>query len=271
MQNRAFTVSFVTAGAAVLLVHSYVESSIDEAKRLGGEEISVVVAKREIRELEMLDETTVMLRPCPGNYVEQGSTQRLEDLRGAMALVPMASGEQVLRTKVTVSGPGPGLARQVASGKRAVTIRVSDETGVAKLLKPGDRVDVVATLDPSGSGNKLLLETRVILQDRLVLATGKYVTNSVPGILEVDPYKSDTKRKVPLNEYTSYSTVTLEVNSGQLTTIVFAARNLDVYLALRNNDEAGSAEELGKTTLKDFLAPGTQLGKPQVAGPPAKK
>lgn len=271
MQNRAFTFSFVTAVLAILMVHSYVESSIYEANKEHGELTAVVVAKREIHELDILDETNLELKPLPSSYAEPGSVNDPGQVKGALALVSMAKGEQVLRTKVTLSGPGPGLARMVTPGKRAVTIRVSDETGVAKLLKPGDRVDVVATIDPSGSGNKLLLETRVILQDRLVLATGKYVANSVPGILEVDPTRNGAKRKIPLNEYNSFANVTLEVDASQLTTMVFAAKYLDVYLALRNNDETGEATPFGKTMMRDFLSPGAPPAAPAPPRQPAGK
>lgn len=270
MNNRAFTISFTVAFFAVFLVYSYVNNTINEAKRGFGEEKSVVVASRDIKELDFLDETNLRLEPVPEKYVQPGAAFRIEDLKGTLAVAPIRQDEQVTRTRVTMAGVRPGLSRQVASGKRAVTIRISDETGLAKLLKPGDRVDVAATLDPTGSGNKMFLETRVILQDKQILATGKYVTNSVPGILEVDPYKSTNKTKVPLSEYNMFSTVTLEVETTEVTTLIFAAKNLDIYLALRNNDETGSNVEFPKAMMRDLMG-GSPAVAAQPAGTPAKK
>lgn len=255
MQSRAFTLSFGVAFLAVLLVYNYVENTVSEARKPFGEETVVVVAKRDIKELDTLDETNLKLEPVPAKFVQPGAAYAIEDVRGTLAVTTIYVNEQVTRSKVTVPGVRPGLARQVAPGKRAVTIRVNDETGVAKLLKPGDRVDVAATIDPTGSGNKLALETRVILQDRLVLAIGKYVTNTVPAILEADPFQREKKSKVALSEYVNYSTITLEVEPPEVTRLIYAATNLPIYLALRNNDEIKVDVEFPKTMMRDLASP----------------
>ncbi|MGZ3650074.1 MAG: Flp pilus assembly protein CpaB [Bdellovibrionota bacterium] len=266
--NRAFTISFLVAAAAVALVHSYVVSSEDGFKQAYGADRVVVVAARDIKELDFLDETNLKTIPVPGNFAQPGTASSLDEFKATLAIAPIAAGEQITRTKVTMAGVRPGLARQVAAGKRAVTIRINDETGVAKLLKPGDRVDVAATFDPSGSGNKLNFETRVILQDKLILATGKYVTNSIPGILEVDPYKSTSKHKIPLSEYMSYATVTLEVDALQMPSLIYAAENLPIYLALRSNDDS-TIENFDKAMMKDFIGKETPAAVAPVRGPSA--
>jgi pilus assembly protein CpaB len=253
MNNRAFTISFVVAVLAVSMVYSYVSSTEEEFRKMYGTDQSVVVAKKNIHELDMLDETNLTIVPVPKKFVQPGTSASINDFKSALAIAPINEGEQITKTKVTQLGARTGLARQIAVGKRAVTVRIGDETGVAKLLKPGDRVDVLSTIDPSGSGNKLFLETRTILQDVLVLATGKYVTNTVPGILETDPMKDGgDKTTVKLSTYTAYANITLEVDPFQAQTLVYAAKNLDIYLALRNNDD-NLKEDLGKTMMKDLM------------------
>lgn len=253
MNNRAFTISFVVAALAVSMVYSYVTST-EEAYRLKyGSPVTVVVAKKDIKELDVLDETNLTAIPVPSDFKQPGSSAKVSDFTGALAIAPMMKDEQVTRTKVTQLGARTGLARQVAVGKRAVTIRINDESGIAKLVKPGDRVDVLAPTDPSGTGNKLQVEIRTILQDILVLATGKYVTNTVPGILEVDPFKGNSKSTLKLSEYTQFPNVTLEVDPFQAQTLVFAATQLNnVYLVLRNNDD-NTKEELQKTRMIDLM------------------
>ena len=252
MNNRAFTISFVVAALAVSMVYSYV-SSTEEAYRLQyGTEVAVVVASRDIKELDILDETNLTLKNMPASFQEPGTSKNRNDFKGALAIAPIIKGEQITRSKVTQLGARTGLSRQVAIGKRAVTIRINDDNGVSKLIKPGDRVDVLATTDPTGTGNKLNVEMRTILQDALVLATGKYVTNTVPGILEVDPNKSDRKTKVNFSEYNQFGNVTLEVDPYQAQTLVFAARHLDVYLTLRNNDD-NTKEELTRVKMFDLM------------------
>ena len=237
-----------------------------------GTDKAVVVAKRDIKELELLDETNLTLESVPNKFVQPGTSASINDFKSALAVAPISKGEQITRTKVTQLGARTGLARQIAVGKRAITVRINDETGVAKLLKPGDRVDVLSTIDPSGSGNKLMLETRTILQDVIVLATGKYVTNTVPGILEADPFRGEGP-KTPLNlaTYTAFANVTLEVTPNDAQILVYAAKNLDIYLALRNNDDSKREDDLGKTMMKDLMGKDSaNLGQGgQSKGPPA--
>lgn len=254
MNNRAFTISFIVAVLAVSMVYSYVTSTEEAYKLQYGTEVTVVVAKKDIKELDILDETNLTTKSMPASFKQPGTSQNPKDFSGALAIAPIYKDEQITRSKVTSLGARTGLARQVAVGKRGVTVRINDETGVAKLLKPGDRVDVLAATDPSGTGNKLMVEVRTILQDVLVLATGKYVTNTLPGILEVDPYKSSSKSKLNLSEYTQFSNVTLEVDPFQTQTLIFAATQLPggVYLVLRNNDD-NTKEELQMTKMTDLM------------------
>jgi pilus assembly protein CpaB len=263
MNNRAFTISFVVAALAVLMVYSYVDSTREAYRQQYGVEKQVVVAKRDIKELEYLDETNLTTRAIPLTFVEPGTGPDPKSFIGALAIASILKDEQVTRSKITQLGPRTGLARQVAVGKRAVTVRVNDETAVAKLLKPGDRVDVLANVDPTGSGNKLAIETRIVLQDVLILATGKYVNNTVPGIWETDAFKAGEKNKVKLSEYTAFPNVTLEVDPFEAQKLVFASTQLGgVYLVLRNNDDP-SKEEFPKIRMQDMM------GKDGAAGGPA--
>jgi pilus assembly protein CpaB len=253
MQNRAFTMSFIVAALAVSMVYSYVSSTEESLKKQYGEERSVVVAKKDIKELDILDETNLTTKSVPKNFVQPGTVKSIEEVLGSLAVAPINKDEQITRTKVTQLGSRTGLARQVSIGKRAVTVRVGDESGVAKLIKPGDRVDVMVWADPTGSGNKINFVVHTLLQDVLVLATGRFVTNTVPGILESDPMKPELKRKVQLSEYTTFGHVTLEVDPNQAQQIVYAEKNLNgVYLALRNNDD-NTKETLDKSCMDRVL------------------
>jgi pilus assembly protein CpaB len=254
MQNRAFTISFAVAALAVMMVYSYVSSTEETLKQQYGKEVSVVVAKKDIQELDILDETNLTIVSVPSSFKQPGTSQKLEEIRGSLAIAPIMKDEQITRSKVTQLGARTGLARQIAVGKRAVTVNVGDREAVAKLMKPGDRVDVLATVDPTGSGNVLSKEVRTIMQDVLVLSTGKFVNNTVPGILERDPANLSAKpMRIGLSEYTGYATVTLEVDPFQAQNLVFAEKNLNgVYLILRNNDD-NTKEDVQRTKVGDLM------------------
>jgi pilus assembly protein CpaB len=285
MNNRAFTISLCVALLAVMMIYSYVSSTEESLKNQYGTEVSVVVATQDIRELDPIDESNVKVTAVPRKFKQEGAGGKIEDFAGGLALAPIKAGQQVTRTVVTYPGARTGLSRQVSPGKRAVSIKIDDRNAVSKLIKPGDRVDVLTKFD-LGSGKKEKVEVRTILQDVLVLATGRYVTNTLPGILEIDPSRPDVKTKKNLAEYTSYANITLEVDPNQAQMIVFAESTLEgVYLVLRNTDD-NAKEVMEQMTMCDLLgvdkskcsgaaaaaprAPAS-LGSPGNPGPPAGK
>src|SRR6476469_3261987 len=96
-----------------------------------------------------------------------------------------------------------GLSRQISIGKRALSIQVTEGHAVSRLLKPGDRVDILALVDYA-SGKKEKLKVKTVLQDVLILSTGLFVTNSIPLInIKVD----NDQRQLKLTSNTNYNTV----------------------------------------------------------------
>lgn len=256
MNNRAFTISFVVALLAVMMVHQYVTSTEETYRQRFGVEVAVVTAMKDIEELATLDKTNLELALVPKQFVQPGAVNKIEDFDGALAIAPIAKGEQITRSKVTMLGSRTGLSRQVAVGKRAVTVTVSDTKGVSRLIKPGDRVDVVAFID-YGKGEVDQREAKTVLQDVLVLATGKFVTNTVPGVIERDPNgkKEKTPKPTSLSEYTSYGSVTLEVDPVDAQKVIMLeVAHGGVFLTLRNNDD-NVREEIETVGLNDILGP----------------
>lgn len=254
MNNRAFTISFVVAILAVLMVHSYVTSTEEQYKQRFGEEVMVVVAKEDIKELEALDETNLEEQLIPKMYVQAQRATSIAEFRGGLALGPIKKGEQITASRVATLGARTGLARRVSVDKRAITIRVNDESGVSKLIKPGDRVDILSAIDIDG-GNKRLTEVRTVFQDVMILATGKFVTNTLPAIVERDPMKPSQKQTVNLSEFTNFANVTLEVTPEQAQSLVLLSNVLGgVYLSLRNNDDTRKLE-LTPTRVEQIVGP----------------
>lgn len=248
--------SFVVALLAVMMVHQYVTSTEETYRQRFGVEVSVVTASKDVRELDALDKTNLELKLVPKQFVQPGAVSKIEDFDGALAIAPVAKGEQVTRSKVTQLGTRTGLSRQVSVGKRAITVNVNDVRGVSRLIKPGDRVDIIAVIN-YGKGEADMIEVKTILQDVLVLATGKLVTNTVPGILEVDPNAGGRAKpqKVTLTEYSTYGSITVEVDPYDVQKLILVEREHGgVFLSLRNNDDNGR-EELETVALNDVLGP----------------
>ncbi len=250
MNSRAFTTSLVLAAVAVLMIYSYISSRETELISEYGNMTPVVVAREDIKELEIIDDRKVKLENVPKKFQMPGSYSRVEDLYNTIASVPIKKGEQITPPRVTYPGAQSGLARQISIGKRAISVPVNEGQSVSRLLKPGDRVDVLALVDYA-SGKREKVKIKTVLQDVLVLSTGLSVTNSIPL---VNMKTENETHMMKLNSYTNYSTVTLELTPFEVQKLVFLlqAGSGNIIFSLRNNDDK-TIERISATRLYDVL------------------
>lgn len=250
MNSRAFTTSLILAAVAVLMIYSYITSRETELVSEYGNPTPVVVAKEDIKELEVIDDRKVKIVTIPAKFQMPGRFTRVEDLYNTIAATPIKKDEQITAPRVTYPGAQSGLSRQISIGKRAYSLQVTESQAVSRLLKPGDRVDILAMVDYA-SGKKDKLKIKTVLQDVLILSTGLFVTNSVPVInMKGDGSES---RQMKLNNYTNYNTVTLELTPFEVQKMVFlVAAGNGIYLSLRNNDDK-TIERISATRLYDVL------------------
>lgn len=235
MNTRAFSLALIIAGIAVFMVYTYIEDQKTALIQRYGTEVSIVVAKRDIKELELLDDTKVAIKTVPKNFASPGSFSTIKGVENTMATVPIMKGEQITKPRVTYPGAKTGLSRQVSMGKRAVAIQITDSQAVSKLIKPGDRVDVMAPIDYSG-GRRDLRFTKTIIQDVLVLSTGKSMTNAIPI------YGVKTPREIKqmnAQVFERYDTVTLELTPYEAQKLLYIMTYTGgrPALSLRNNND----------------------------------
>lgn len=265
MNNKALTLSLVMAVIAVFFVQSYVTSIEDEAKKKFGTEVLVLKAKGDIKENDTINETMIEFALIPKRFLEPAAvyyeakeenketTKGKKALAGTVAIVPVKKGEQITYNKITEPGLRTGLAPQIAPGRRAISIPVNETTGVSKLIKPGDRVDLIGVIDTGGGKEGKIAKT--LLQDVVVLSVGRRVTNNVARVIEADAYGGKDKVR-SLAEDTSFTSITLEVEPQQAQTmaLVMSGGDTALSLSLRNNDDTERAN-LGSTIVQDVLGP----------------
>lgn len=253
MNTRAFTLALVIAVAAMFMVYTYIEDKQSEMIKKFGQEKSVVVAKVDIQELELIDDSKVTVISVPENFISPGRFEKIEEVQNTIATVPILKGEQITKPRLTFPGSQTGLARQVSVGKRAYAISVDSTQSVSRLVKPGDRVDIICPIDISG-GQKDMQKVKTVLQDVLVLSTGLNMTNSIPLIGVETP---TVIRKMKLNTFSSYNTITLELDPFQvqkLSFLMFYAPGRPV-LTLRNNNDK-KIMDMGPTNIYEILGEG---------------
>ncbi len=229
MSNRKVLLAALICGLlAAIAVHFYLKSVEEAAVNIKTKKVAVAAARIPARTLVTPD--LISFQYIPGKYVHDGAVSDLSEAVGYTARAEIEAGEQILRTKlVPKEGTGPTLAHTVPLGMRAISISVTEQSGVSGLLVPGDRVDVMGTvdidipnLDPN-TNNIKVTKTHLILQNVQVLAVGKTYTD--PGAQQED-------KKNP--NQAGGNTVTLAVPADKMQFLVAVSDKGKLTLGLRS-------------------------------------
>lgn len=257
-ETRTLWISIGAALLAVFLLYSHSQETKKEYINKYGNVKTIVVAAEDIAEMQTINETMLEVKERPTEFIDPSAISSPEDAVGQVAGAPIKKGEQILSNKLLAPGPNTGIALQVAPQKRAIAIPVDEIRAVSKLIRPGDRIDLMAVLE-TGSGNAKVREAKTILQDVAVLATGENVVNDIPRL-----YDGDTDPKHPswvrLKGDTKYTTISVEVTPEEAQNLAFilATAPGSLYMSLRNpNDKYLPPTRI--TTME------TVLGKPDLA------
>lgn len=283
MNSKAMTLSLIMAGIAVFFVTSSVTSIEEEAKKKFGDEITVLVAKSDINEMDTILDGMIEPRSVPRRFVEPSAisfntlvkedsndyAMEVKRILGNVAIVPIKKGEQLSLNKITEPNMRTGLAPQVAPGKRAISITAGELESVGKLVKPGDRVDVIVVLSTQvtpGSDSSNAKIAKTFMQDAVILAVGRNITNNIARKIESDGSSGKTRIK-SLNDFDGYSSVTLEVDpaQAQALAVVMADPMNKIYLTLRNNDDTDRTN-LGGIRKNDLINNDIRMPASQPAG-----
>ena len=157
----ALVLSLITAA----LVYNFLRESVK--KPLPSDLASVVVARVDIPPKTRITPEMVQVSQLPAEYIQTGAVRELPKVVGVVAREAIVNGEQVLERRLLMKGTQAGFTGVIPAGKRALTVAVTDVTGVAGLLKAGDSVDAIVTFDQQAVGAHV---SRLLLQNLTVLA-----------------------------------------------------------------------------------------------------
>ena len=145
-----------------------------EPKQVQVKDVTIVTAKTSIPERTVIKEEMLSLVTMPSNKVPNGALMRTTDLVGRPTRVAINAGDVITTQKVFASILDMGLSGRIPPECRAITVGISDVTGVAGFAQPGDYVDVML-VSSQVENNKVVSE--MILQNVLLLAINKQVEN----------------------------------------------------------------------------------------------
>ena len=162
-----------------------------------------LVAQRALPVGTIITADSVSFQPWPKEMIQDAyfleGEADINKLLGTVVRFPVTAGQPVTQGALVAPGDRGFLAAALGPGMRAVTITVSQKTGVAGFIFPGDRVDLLLTQSVrAGDSGEPLKTAETILRNLRVLATdqstetesenGKTVVRSARTItLEVTP------------------------------------------------------------------------------------
>lgn len=254
MNRRALVIALVVSLLGVTLLGIYLRRF--EAEASGGEPVKLLVAVKPIEAGALITEEMLATRAVPRAYVEDRAVLETERAKvvGLRVGHTVQAQQTLMWTDLAIAmEKGRSLSSLIQPGMRAVTVRTKgNEDKTFGLLRPGDRIDVIATM-PQGDKQ----ETRssvVLLQNVLVLAVG--------GDTGGDPLE-----KAPQQQGDVVLSLSLNVPEAQL--LALATEKGAITVALRNPDDVRVTEgmnDMNSSALSDTKAR-TQVQGIRRAGP----
>ena len=101
----------------------------------------------------------------------KGALLQDKDALDRALLFPLNTNEPLTNSKLASAGGADGIPSTIEAGMRAISVQINDSSGVAGLIQPNSRVDVLFTRP----GSMAEAVTSVILQNIKVLAIGRLV------------------------------------------------------------------------------------------------
>jgi pilus assembly protein CpaB len=230
--------ALVSGGSAAYLALAYLRDRTPRLMAAEAPHTEVAVAARDLPLGSVLQQADVRMIPWHGDAVPPGYVSDAAQVLGRGLITSVKANELLLEAKLAARGAGGGLAITIPDGMRAVSVRVDDVIGVAGFVLPGTRVDVLLTLPPKLERRETV--TQVVLQDVPVLAAGQVVQQDAQG------------------KPVTVSVITVLVSPHDGETLILAANEGKIQLALRNSLDGAEIETSGANTRG--LLPGTRQG-----------
>ena len=250
--TKTLLISVVLTAFAILLIMTYIQKKEAELEKDLGVQVDVLIANQNIDQYRSMDENLVDKIQIPKKFVQPNYINDVKDVKETVAAIPIAKGETISSNKLMFLGGKTGLAPMISKGKRAIAIRASSGNSVSNLIKPGDRIDIMAVQNVTDN-NQNTNKVTTVLQDVFVLSAGTDVYSQIPKF-EPDKAGKDFRCIQPARGSdisAQFNELTIEVTPKEGQKIV-ALSGAQLYYTLRNTDDRGN-ELIAPTTDREVL------------------
>ena len=178
---------------------------------------SVAVASTSLPWGTVFSEEMVTVVDYPDGSVPNGAFAAYDSLKGRVLLTNLQSNEPILESKLAPESIEiGGVSAILHPEKRAMAVKVNEAVGVGGFIKPGDKVDVMVTIEKEEKKKKVIV-TKTVLENILVLASGIHMER-----------QGKEEEAVPVKY------ITLEVTPKEAEKLALATNEGNIRFALRS-------------------------------------
>jgi pilus assembly protein CpaB len=217
-----FGAAWVSAALLSWFLYAKTKMPVEQKK------IQVIAAGRDMPIGTLLKKTDLKIVGMLEKDVPKGAMFTDRDAINRVLLYPVMVNEPLLISKVSSTTTAEGVPSTIEPGYRAMSVQISDVSGVAGLIQPGSRVDVIFTRP----GSMAEAITTTILQNVKVLSMGR--------ITQVGQQVDPRAPKMPV--------VTLVLTPADAQKLELAKNQGKISLSLRNPLDNSAAANTGPVT-----------------------
>lgn len=228
--------SWIAGGAAVLaiIVAAIYFTEIWRDSAYQNQPVYVVVTTHNVNPQTELLPSDLEVVSVPRKFLQPAAIQETAQAMGRVAATAIPQGSQVTLATTLTPSAHAGLAASLPAGKRAVSIAVDEVNGVAGLIKPGNFVDCLLTVD-FGDDAGSRFTTFTLLEQLPVIAINQNLFS--PAVV---PPKGKSKASLDgaaTEERSGRLLVTVAVSPEEAETVMLAQESGRVHLSLRPQEE----------------------------------
>ena len=258
---------FILVGIALALASGYMvlliarQSAATAAAQVQPvQKVYVVAAAKDLPENVAISSGDVTTKEIPADFAPPGAIATTDVAIGKYTTTRVYSGEIIVTPLLAESKKSSALASLVPEGKVAMAVTIDDPLNSLGVLRPGDHVDILLTLDMSKlasttlnpqtstqSDNRSQLVSQLTMQDVEILSVGVPagdVPTTTNGSSQTQPPPQQAKTITFLLDHQDAVTLKYVKDSGGV---------IDLVLRGPNDQDLAKTEAVGMDTIyKEF-------------------
>ncbi|MEM1199586.1 MAG: Flp pilus assembly protein CpaB [Pseudomonadota bacterium] len=259
MNGKRIVVLGLAAGAAILAAflakNLVAEKEVKVVTKAAEQTVKVLVASRDIPMGDQVTEKGMQWQTWPRKassakyIIKSREPDAANKYAKAMARSGLVAGEPILKKKLIMPESGGFMAAILPKGMRAVSFKISPDTGAGGFILPNDRVDVLLTrklqaTSSGGSSSETVHVTETVLTNVRMLAIDQTFRENEQG-----------------EQVVVGKTATVELRPEQTEVLELADSMGSLSLTLRSIAEnSGKLGDDGPKAAKNFAKGGSSRG-----------